>query len=75
MVDRGFVLRIPGFTYMNEEGGQVIIECTKCGQMVTFIPFGYGHVAVCCGVVLASLSGAKPQAEEYLSKDLTLVRQ
>lgn len=51
------------------------IDCPRCGKLVTFIPFGYGHVAICCGVVLASLSGAKPQAEEYLSKDLTLVRQ
>ena len=43
------------------------IECPQCGQSVTFTPFGYGHVAVCCGVVLASISGAKPQADEYTS--------
>jgi hypothetical protein len=75
MVDRGFILRIPRFKYMNEEGEQMSIDCPRCGKLVTFIPFGYGHVAICCGVVLASLSGAKPQAGEYLSKDLTLVRQ
>ena len=75
MVDRGFVLRIPGFTYMNEEGGQVIIECTKCGQLVTFIPFGYGHVAICCGAVLASLSDVKPLVAENPSKDLAPLRR
>ncbi len=41
------------------------IECPQCGQMVTFIPFGFGHVAVCCGVVLSSLSGAEPQVAGY----------
>jgi hypothetical protein len=50
------------------------IDCPKCEQPVAFIPFGYGHVAICCGVVLASLSGAKPQAAEYPSKDLMLLR-
>jgi len=60
---------------MNEEGEQMSIECPKCGQLVKFIPFGYSHVAICCGVVLASLSGAKPQMAEYPSKDLTLLRQ
>jgi len=40
------------------------VKCPNCGREVKIISFGYGYMAICCGMILYEGSDEPPEAEK-----------
>jgi endogenous inhibitor of DNA gyrase (YacG/DUF329 family) len=48
--------------------GMVTVKCPNCGKEVKIIPFGYGYMAICCGMILYDSKDEPPKAEKKEEK-------
>ena len=40
------------------------VKCPNCGREVKIISFGYGYMAICCGMILYNNSDESPKADK-----------
>jgi uncharacterized paraquat-inducible protein A len=44
------------------------VKCPNCGREVNIISFGYGYMAICCGMILYDSKDEPPKAEKKEEK-------
>ena len=40
------------------------VKCPNCGKEVKIVSFGYGYIAICCGMILSNGSDELPKVEK-----------